>query len=257
MNDRYASCLTRWLPVLEAAGIPTPKTEVVRAGERWRELVSPLWDRPYPDFFENFCFELMKACRKVSPAGPWFLRTGQTSAKHFWKQACFVTDPAEIGKHVMALVEFSELADPLGLPYDVFAVREYLPVEPVAVLPNYNDMPLVPERRYFVRGGAVVCSHDYWPTKAIEQGLKRPAKGEDFTPLDAQLLALRAAPGDDRLAAFDALALRVAAAFAGDGAWSVDVLATKAGPYVTDMARAEISYHWDGCEHAASFGGGA
>ncbi len=46
------------------------------------------------------------------------------------------------------------------------------------------------------------------------------------------------------------LATRVAAVFRDDGAWSVDVLATRRGWVVTDMAEAGISYHWPECPHA-------
>lgn len=35
-------------------------------------------------------------------------------------------------------------------------------------------------------------------------------------------------------------------------AWSVDVLETRRGWFVTDMAEAARSFHWPGCEHAGS-----
>lgn len=48
---------------------------------------------------------------------------------------------------------------------------------------------------------------------------------------------------------------RVADTFRDDGAWSVDVLKTSRGYYVTDMAEAARSYHFEGCQHAGQFTG--
>ena len=33
------------------------------------------------------------------------------------------------------------------------------------------------------------------------------------------------------------------------GAWSVDLLETERGWFLTDMAEAHKSFHWEGCEH--------
>ncbi len=155
----------------------------------------------------------------------------------------------------------------------VWAVRELLPVEPVATLPAYGGFPLVPEVRCFVEGGEVRCAHSYWPEAAVLQGLvcahggstrvRRGGllmrdDGEGVCPLCAaeasRLFALAQAalllPGWERIA------LQAADAFRGDGAWSVDLLPTRRGFFVTDMAEAERSWHWPGCVNGPSPDGG-
>jgi hypothetical protein len=93
-------------------------------------------------------------------------------------------------------------------------------------------MPLCREFRFFVADGEVRCSHPYWPTEAIEQGGASPA------------LSVELARPENYGAAAE-LAQRVSRAI--EGAWSVDILETKRGWFVTDMAEAEKSFHWEGC----------
>ncbi len=50
-----------------------------------------------------------------------------------------------------------------------------------------------------------------------------------------------------------ALAQIVADVFKEDDAFSVDLLPTKRGWMVTDMALARRSFHWEGCDKAAEF----
>ncbi len=113
--------------------------------------------------------------------------------------------------------------DFLGLPYRVWAVRELLPVEPVALLPRYRNMPLVKEARCFVQGGRVLCQHPYWPPRAIAEGLE-----DEDLPRLSSILARVELTEADRVQAL-ALAEQVATAFAESGAWSVDLLATRKG----------------------------
>lgn len=253
------NCLSYWFPKLSAAGVPVPRTEIVRTTCN----LSPLLDNNTPDGWEDFLAELNAAIRKLTdaanPTPPVFLRTGQGSGKHNWKRTCHLTDATKIGHHVAALVEWSEMVDFLGLPWNVWVVREMLPVDPVAVLPAYGDMPLVKEVRCFVRGGEVICCHPYWPQLAVADGFGMPrdrtdgrVKGAGDSTRLADAVA-RSTPNADDKEQWMPLAERVAVAFADDGAWSVDLLATRKGWAVTDMAEAGRSFHWDGCPKAKEF----
>jgi hypothetical protein len=161
--------------------------------------------------------------------------------------------------HVTNLVEYSASCSLLGLPCDVFAVREMLPTEPIAFLPRYGGMPLVTEVRAFVAGGEVLCTHPYWPPDSILQGLYVNADKIDprRDGLDTAIALASAIPMDEIKAVWELLT-RAAGAFyeAGvrDGTaqrvWSVDILQTAdpARPWViTDCALGDLSFHWPGC----------
>jgi hypothetical protein len=245
------NCLADWFPRLQAAGVPVPRTEIVRwAGQP--EALADLLDGKEPKGFKGFVAALTIAAAKVG-GPPAFLRTGQGSGKHSWASTCHVTDLAKLPDHVERLVEWSHMVSFLGaLPFDVWAVRELLPTTPRVLLPSYDGFPLVREARGFVGNGEVKCVHPYWPADAIRQGFPMKAGGLDDpfeydVPADFEVVVRWATDLDAFPPGWRELLGRVAAAFAGDGTWSVDVLLTDKGYYVTDMAEAERSYHWPGC----------
>lgn len=238
MSDR--TCLSYWLPKLQDAGLPVPRTEIIRTGVE----LTALLDGQMPFGFATFLASMRDATDRMGY--PCFLRTGQTSGKHQWKDTCFLADPAKLGQHIANLVEFSALADFMGLQTNVWVVREMLPVTPVFVLPRYGFMPLVREVRCFIKGGKVICSHNYWPLVPIRDGLETPDTGRAMVLFDdADLLK-----DSER---WMPLAQRAAKVFASDGPCPVDLLETKRGMYITDMAEAAVSYHWPDCPHTKEF----
>jgi hypothetical protein len=253
------NCISYWLPVLERAALPTPKTIIVRYPHDGNELFSIL-DGQIPPGWAEFTAELQSAGGAIGY--PLFMRTGQTSGKHDWKDCCYVASADDIVNHVARLVDRSACAGFFGLPVDVWAIRRMLPVKPICTLPYYGDMPLVREVRAFVRDGKEVCRHCYWPAESIEHGFGYYAgDGEPMAKfIDRVLLgrykreAARLPEGDEARALAE-LIDRVAKAFAGDGAWSVDFLETTDGWCCIDMAEAANSFHLDGCPHKVSFGG--
>ncbi len=260
MTDK--NCLTYWFPRLLAAGVPVPRTEIVDAGENWQHLLG-YFDDPnqHPVELANAKAVMLPLVDKIRFAagnvigrGPWFLRTGQGSGKHNWKECCDLRDLDAVENNILSLVQWSEVIDFMGLPWRYWAVRERLPVKPIAVLPGYDDMPLVREMRCFVEGGKILCHHPYWPRNAIRDGLSPAGRGLlfEYNDVASEIEAdrLYAASLMDNEAEWDALSLakKVANAFADDGCWSVDVLETEAGFYVTDMAIGERSFHWPECE---------
>jgi hypothetical protein len=232
------TCLSYWFPLICAAGVPVPATQIVRTDIP----LIVLCDGHEPVGWSAFLAELKAGCRWIGL--PAFLRTGFGSGKHDWDRCCHLRDIDKLDQHVANLVEWSNTVDMMGLPTDVWAVREMLPVEPLAVLPHYGNMPLVQEWRVFVRDGKVECLHSYWPKDAIGRGMPDGAPDEEVD----RLYNLAALTSPDLFN--DCLELAEFAGQAvGGGYWSVDVLPTKRGLYVTDMAAGERSWHWPGCPH--------
>jgi hypothetical protein len=255
LNER--NCLSYWFPKLQTAGLPVPKTEIVRWPGDIVDMMSIL-DGIGPKRWAEFLVNLEQAANRVGTY-PIFLRTGQTSGKHDWENRCFVQSAADLPTHVGSLVMWSHECDFIGLPHDVWAVREMLPVDPIYALVRYGKMPITQEVRCFISGGQVKCWHDYWPEGAIFEGLNLPtggtwtrekaeASGRIIAGGIAKMIATAADMGD-----WMPLAEKVAAVFADDGAWSVDLLKTRRGYFITDMADARVSYHLEGCEVAKEF----
>ncbi len=237
MADR--NCLSTWFPRLAQAGLPVPRTKVIHVSDG-HELAH-LLDGKMPHQFDPLV-EAIRAAADEMGGYPVFLRTGQGSGKHDWKNTCHVPDAESVPNHVAALVEWSHLMDMMGLPHDVWCVREMLPVEPAAVLPNYGDMPLVKEVRCFIRGGKILCAHHYWPHGAVAVGFGihrdshdgRVKGSADVIRVSAAMRAIDLTPEDYRR--WRPLAEQVAALFA-------DAFHKRS----VDPVYAARSFHWDGC----------
>lgn len=264
------NCLSYWLPRLVAAGLPVPRTELVDAGPDWPKMLGACEHDPRHkadrDEGERLVAPLADAIRsKADAVGgyPLFLRTGHFSGKHDWSKACHVPTAESVAEHVRQLVFMSEMFGSFGeLPWQQWAVRELLPVDAVGSLAGYGGMPLVREYRAFVSGGSVRCLHHYWPIGSVLDGIdcthaRRPDNWPEGLTLHndkcrechKEACAMWDKAYGNLLWAQEVmpLAQQAAAAFAGDGAWSVDLLKTRNGWYVTDCAEAGRSYHYPGC----------
>lgn len=235
MNDPTLdeNCLSHWFPVIEANGIPVPKTVTIDVGDKWHEMGLVL-DGQESEVFNR----LVKTIEEVADHWeyPLFLRTGHTSGKHRWLNTCFLQGREAVARNAWNLIEQSEMAGILGLPYRIWAVREMLPVDPLFVCRAYHRMPVLREFRAFVEGHKVLYVIPYWPEDAIEKG--RP----DVTGWRGILQGASCLQDAERHA-IERLASRVGAAMRGR--WSVDVVWTRRGWVVTDMANAEQSWGWD------------
>ena len=234
--DRSASSLSFWFPKLKAAGLPVPETIMFEFEQEEMEKVFEIFDgkRITEKDIKSFSKSLHDAMNQVG--FPCFLRTDYTSNKHRWKDSCFIESEDNSLSHVMNIIEFSEMVDFIGLPWQRWAVREYLPIIPLATCPRYGDMPVCREFRFFVDDGIIRCSHPYWPKEALLQG------GLGNSGADEVMEKLNKMPEIQSLAE--------AAGAACPGSWSIDLLETKKGWYVTDMAEASQSFHWDGCPYS-------
>jgi len=134
----------------------------------------------------------------------------------------------------------------MGLRWDVWVLRELLPTTPIFYAFS-GRMPIVREFRVFAAYGVCKCLHPYWPPHSIED--QRPSDPDWRERLDeANTLT------ETEKSEIESLAARASAVCGG--AWSVDVLWTEQGLYVTDMAEAYRSFHWEGCPVAEEFSQG-
>lgn len=235
------NCLSWWFPRIAKAGLPVPDTQIVNMSQDACDHVWTCFDGDEPDglkrgAFESFLRDLASAALMIGGT-PFFLRTGQTSAKHDWKDSCYVENPGKLSNHVLKIAEFSVLADMMGLPFDVWAVRKMLPVKTPAFHAFYGDMPIVKEWRVFAEDGEILCHHPYWPEGAFEGH----TQADDWKD---KLKELYREPCPEEV--FD-IARRASEALAGE-AWSIDILDTEAGWYLTDCALSSWSWHEEGCQ---------
>jgi hypothetical protein len=165
---------------------------------------------------------------------PCFLRTDQTSGKFEWERTCYLLGKKRLAQNLFHLLEFNYLAD---LEPEAIMVREFLPLKTLAVSPVYHNMPLAREFRVFVFAGMPVCNHFYWPREAREKaGCGDVEFGTDSLTGDER----------DRLYTY---ARRLARRLPPDSNWSMDFAQTTWGEwYFIDAARAELSWHEEGCE---------
>ena len=237
MADKTA--LSYWFRRIEAAGLPVPRTRIVKMPDAAIKAVWGWFDGLDNGDAKPFLDELAREAAEIGY--PCFLRTDYTSGKHEWGRTCYLTKPEDIPSHVFAIAEYSETRSMMGeLPWDTWAVREFLPTIPLGICPRYGNVPVCREFRAFVHGAKVLCLHQYWPVKAlIEGGLKGPV-------LDDLLPRLDVKPEEE------VILLRLAATVGKvlGGSWSVDILETARGWYVADMAEAHKSWHSPGCPHA-------
>jgi hypothetical protein len=235
MTDKTS--MTYWLPKLLAAGLPVPKTIMVQMSEDecrdvWRVLDGQKMTEASRPFFE---------CLKAATDAmgyPCFLRTSHTSAKHDWERTCFLRDPSKLQSHVARIIEYGECSSLIGLPHEWWAAREYLPVTPLTFCHGWSNMPVCREFRVFVRDDKVQCHHPYWPMNALLQG----------GALAPEVAYVRLVECQDEAGL---LALASKAGAACGGFWSVDIMETARGWYITDMAEGEKSFHWESCQYAA------
>lgn len=254
------NCLSHWFPLIESAGLPVPRTWIVRTppGLELKNLLDgPSVSNTGEELIAEFMRHLLIGATAIG--FPCFLRTGQLSGKHEWDRTCYLPDADSIGPHIWAIVEYSAMASLLDdLAVDVWAVRELLPTTPVFRV--YRNMPVAREVRCFVRDGKVVCVHPYWPADALRKGFphKRGLIEAEVLGLDPDA---REIPADfdaqyKQLCNWDASVIELAECAGqavGGGDWSVDILDTAKGWFVIDLAEAKKSFHWKECPHANLF----
>ena len=85
---------------------------------------------------------------------PCFLRTDLCSGKHDWKESCFLQNRESVLSHMGKILNANVRWQLLGIEPQGFVVREFLNLETLFTAFE-GDMPINPERRYFVHDGDV------------------------------------------------------------------------------------------------------
>ena len=236
-RTRFAVDITRlsyWFPKIQAAGLPAPKTKIIKATDaEYIDIYRLLGRQGLKGPGHTLISRIKSAADEIGY--PCFLRTDHTSGKHDWEKTCYLANPGKLIDHIANIIYFWECVNISAPPCDVWAVREFLPTMPLGVCKNYGNMPICREFRFFVNGPEVKCRHPYWPPKALEQG------GAEYYD-NFNWKTFTRLPAGENLHGMASLAGNAAG-----GEWSIDFLETKNGWFITDMAEAHKSYHWEGC----------
>jgi len=220
-----------WYPQVKDLPIPQPKTEILILDQKELDV---LMNESVPDSVTK---KVKALCDRIGY--PCFLRTDLASGKHSWKKSCFVDKPRGLWKHIFEVVSFNLCADILGLDFKAFAVREFIPMDS-RFTAFYGDMPVNPERRYFIKDGKVVCHHPYWIEEAMED---EPTSTPDWRSIAKEINT----ETEEEIKLLTSYAQMVAKEF--DGYWSVDFCKAKDGRWILiDMATGVKSWHPKDCK---------
>lgn len=226
-----------WLPKIIEAGLPSPKTILLEMSD---EAVRDLWTMFDGKEAGPAWAEFVETAKVHSDeiGYPLFLRSAYFSGKHEWDRNCFVRERDKLGDHMASIAYMSECfgvgMGTVRTSWKTWALRELLPTVPVGKCPNYDNMPVCKEFRFFATDGTVQCWHPYWPMHSLERG------GCEISP---EAFAALCTP--DNLP--ELMAMAETASRVCGGAWSVDLLSTERGWFLTDMAEARTSWHWEDC----------
>ena len=220
------SFLIYWLKIKDLS-IPQPKTEVVMLTEKEFEISF--------DACPKSLTAKVHACIDKHFKLPVFLRTDLSSAKHGWIKTCYYDGAIELWEHLYEIMTFNHCADFMGLPFRAIIVREYIPMAS-GFTAFYGDMPVNPERRYFIKDGQVLCHHHYWIEEAIKKSKEPSIKNWRHV---AKELNYESEEEIQHLTSYAQLVADVM-----DGFWSVDFcLGADRQWYLIDMAQSESSWH--------------
>lgn len=226
-----------WLPKIEGAGLPTPKTIIVPYSHH--DCISIFDGDPSAEFF-RLSEAVMDAARGIG--FPVFIRTDLSSAKHSGPSACRIDEDGQ-NQPIFETLEDSELkfwmerSGPTA-----FLVRRFLTLD--APFTAFRGLPIAREFRFFANEERVFCHHGYWPADSIEE----------HNPSSPEWRELLAGMQEDppELAELSSMAITAAGA-CGGGNWSVDFCRDADGKYwLLDMAVAADSFHWPGCPNEAA-----
>lgn len=217
-----------WFPKIKHLDFPMPKTEIPVTKDFWN------WIK-YIDGKESLSEDEKQAIRDaaIKVGGyPVFMRSDLCSGKHEFEETCFVQNDEEAISHLWQLIDINGMSDCM---MESIVIREYIP--PAALFKAFRGLPIAPERRYFVRGGEVVCHHAYWPEDAILFWVdtKNPKNWRaKLTQMNYE--------SEEEITLLSKYAELIAQELGGE--WSIDFMLSRDGVwYMIDMAMAQQSYH--------------
>jgi hypothetical protein len=170
-------------------------------------------------------------------AGPAFIRTDITSAKHSGRNAYIVdgTDEDGLNHALLTTLAHSQLKTYHGkMKASAIMVRSVIEIQ--ADRTAFHGLPIGKEWRVFADQRGVQCHHGYWPTVALDGHM------DDGQPPTENSLGLHWIRTD----ALDAA--KLAAKAMGQFKWSVDFAEDTSGKvWLLDMATAMNSFHTPEC----------
>lgn len=219
------SSLLYWWPKIQDLEIPKPKTWIVKISRE--ELL---------DFIGNvdvLASYLVAMRSLIKEAGsPFFIRTDHLSGKHNWKDTCFVESIDKLIPNLRRLVLESESAQGMGMPINAIVIREYIEMDS-RFKAFEGELPISPERRYFIRDGKVESHSPYW----FEEAIRNP-KDVNWR-LKLAEMNYRSRLEQEVLDEY----IKMVASVMG-GYWSVDFCKAKNGNwYLIDMGAGERSWN--------------
>jgi len=141
------SSLLYWYPKIKNLDISMPKTEIIKLTSKEIEAYGAC---------EGDCFNLDRLETEVSKIIdskfelPVFLRTDEYSNKHFWNISCYLDDINNLHRNLFEIISGSRCAGIFELPIEAICVREFIPMD-TRFTAFSGDMPVNPERRYFIK----------------------------------------------------------------------------------------------------------
>ena len=152
------SSMDVWYPKTKSLNIPQLITEKVITDDYWNFV--NMIDNGIPDNTMNL---LTKAADRIKY--PLFMRTDQTSGKHDFSRTCYIKSKKDFETHLPALIEDNVMKD---LFFQSIYLREFITLD--WKFKAFYEMPVAPERRYFISTNGVVCHHPYWIEDALRFG---------------------------------------------------------------------------------------
>ena len=225
--------LMYWYPKIKDLDIPQPKTEIVLVTEE--EFIATMEAMP------NSLTEKVSNKIEEKFSLPVFIRTDLSSGKHSWKDSCYFDGKFNhLWRHLFEICEFNHCAGLLGLHFESMVIREYIPMESKFTA-FWGNMPVNPERRYFIKDGNILCRHHYWIEEAIINN--------DINPLPhnwKDILKEINTQTEEEIKLLSGYAEEIAKNF--EGYWSVDFCKAKDGRWILiDMALGNSSWHPKDC----------
>jgi len=221
--------LAYWYPKIKGLDIPQPKTEIIPLTD---DELNDLCNEEIPNSVTVKVQKVINEKFKI----PVFIRTDLASGKHSWKDSCYYDGQSDLGKHIYEVVVFNLIADIMGLPFKYLVVREFIQMDSKYTA-FWGNMPVNPERRYFIENGKVICHHPYW----IKEAINNPSVNNWEELSDEMNIE-----NEEEIKILTGYAEQVSKVL--DGFWSVDFCKAKDGKYILiDLANGELSWHPDDC----------
>lgn len=223
-----------WFPKLDASRFREwlPNTIMIDYDE---DALSTSLIGGHTDEYERLYYAVEAAIR-YEIAGPAFIRTDITSAKHAGSRAWKVEKADDLNDALLTTLSASQLKTYFEkVKGSAIMVR---PLLQIAGRTAFNGLPIGKEFRVFADQKGIQCWHSYWPEEALTGKMDdggKPAVLRDWTNgwINTDVLDV---------------AFRAARAM-GEGKWSIDFAQDKFGKYwLLDMATAGNSFHAT-CQH--------